>query len=148
MSGGRLNLLKLCVGAERVEDLIEWQAARLREREAAGLPPFARHVTRMWPRRAEEILGGGSLYWVFKGLILARQTIEAFEPVDLGDGVERCGILMRPEVVLTVARPKRPFQGWRYLAEADAPPDLAEGADADAELPPELRRALGDLGVL
>jgi hypothetical protein len=148
MSGGRLNLVKLCVGAERVEDQIEWTAQRLAERRRAGLRLSSRHVTRMWPRRAEEILGGGSLYWVFKGLILARQTIEKFEPVDRGDGIRRCGIVMRPEVVRTEARPRRPFQGWRYLSDADAPPDLAAGADTAAELPADLRRALGDLGVV
>jgi hypothetical protein len=148
MSGGRLNLVKLCVGAEGVEDLIGWVEARAEERRRAGLSYTSRHVTRMWPRRAEEILGGGSLYWVFKGWVLARQTIEDFEPVDLGDGIRRCGIVMRPEVVLTEARPRRPFQGWRYLTEKDASPDLAAGADAAAEMPAELRRALGDLGVI
>jgi len=148
MSGGRLNLVKLCVGADGVEDQIEWTAMRLEERRRAGLPLSSRHVTRMWPRRADEILGGGSLYWVFKGLILARQTIEDFEPTDLGDGIRRCGIVMRPEVVRTEARPRRPFQGWRYLSEEDAPGDLAAGSDAGEAMPAELLRALGDFGVM
>ncbi len=148
MSGGRLNLVKLCVGADGVEDQVEWTRRRLEERRRRGERLESLHVTRMWPRRSEEILGGGSLYWVFKGLVLARQEILAFEPVDRGDGIRRCGIVMAPVVVRTEARPRRPFQGWRYFDEADAPPDLVAGADAAADLPAELRRALGDLGVV
>ena len=83
-----LNLIKLCVGAEAVEDLTDWQK-NPRAKGPDGLP---RHVTRMWPKRAEEVLAGGSLYWVFKGVILARQRILRFDEVDRGDGIARCGI--------------------------------------------------------
>lgn len=146
MSREPLNLLKLCVGAERPEDLEAWQAARSQDRAAKGLDPRPRHVTRMWPRRGEEVLDGGSLYWVFKGLILARQRIAALEPVAGEDGVTRCAIVLEPEVIRTEAAPRRPFQGWRYLPGAEAPADLAD-AEELAELPGELRRALADLGV-
>lgn len=138
-----LHLMKLCVGAERVEDLADWQRATF-----AGLPdPRPRHVTRMWPRRTEEVLAGGSLYWVFKGLILARQPILALEEVDRGDGVTRCALVLDPAIIRTEPLPRRPFQGWRYLAAADAPRDLAAGREADAALPPGLAEAMAAFGL-
>jgi len=143
-----LHLIKLCVGANCVEDLEDWQTARMAERRAAGLDPRPRHVTRMWPKRAEEIVGKGSLYWVFRGQALARQRIEAFEETDLGDGILRCAIVMSPQVVRTVPQPRRAFQGWRYLSAADAPIDLPKGAEAAADMPAEMRLALARFGVL
>ena len=139
-----VNLLKLCVGAETVQDLLDWQASA-RAKGPDGLP---RHVTRMWPKRAEEILAGGSLYWVFKGVILARQRIVRLDEVDRGDGIGRCGLVLDPKVHRTEAVPKRPFQGWRYLSASDAPRDLPEGRSADNEnLPPRLLAALAEIGV-
>ncbi len=141
-----LHMLKLCVGAERVDDLTDWQARLSADRRARGLDPRPVHVTRMWPKRAEELLAGGSLYWVFKGLVLARQRIAALEPAEGSDGVTRCAIVLDPEVVRTEAVPRRPFQGWRYLEARDAPADLVSG-DPIADLPMELRRALSEVGV-
>ena len=127
-----VNLLKLCVGAETVKDLTDWQASP-RAKGPDGLP---RHVTRMWPKRAEEILNGGSLYWVFKGVVLARQRILRLDEVDRGDGITRCGLVLDPTVVRTEAMPK------------DAPRDLGEGRAADsAHLPPKLLAALAEIGV-
>nr|WP_255599299.1 DUF1489 domain-containing protein [Hasllibacter sp. MH4015] len=136
--------MKLCVGAEKVEDLLAWQATA-RAKGPDGLP---RHVTRMWPKRADEIAGEGSLYWVFKGLILCRQPIIRFDPVDRGDGINRCGIVLDPNVTRVAATPKRPFQGWRYLQAGGAPRDLRQGQKADAPLPPQLESALAEIGVL
>lgn len=147
MTAAKLHLVKLCVGVERVEELARWQEGRAAERRAAGQDARPRHVTRMWPRRADELLDGGSLYWVMKGAILARQPIAALEETDLGDGVTRCAIVLEPELIRTVPAPRRPFQGWRYLKPEDAPADLAfDGADG-AELPPELSAALSEVGV-
>lgn len=139
----RLHLIKLCVGAEQVEDLAAWQ----RDPRALGPDGLPRHVTRMWPKRAEELLEGGSLYWVFKGVVLARQRILRLDEVIRADGITRCGIVLAPEIVRTAAAPKRPFQGWRYLAGADAPPDLPKARAGDDALPPELDAALADLGL-
>ncbi len=147
MSEPTLHLVKLCVGATGIDDLRDWQVARMAEREARGEDPRPRHVTRMWPRRADELLQGGSLYWVFQGLILARQRIAALEEVIGEDGIRRCGIRFEPEIVPVEARPRRPFQGWRYLTAKDAPPDLPGAADAP-DMPDELRRALVELGVI
>lgn len=137
---GHVNLIKLCVGAESVEDLLAWQASRY------GDGP-AMHVTRMWPKRAEEILDGGSLYWVFKGVVLARQRIIGLDPREGEDGVARCAIMLEREVHRTEAMPRRPFQGWRYLAPADSPADLVAGREREEALPRELMQALSEIGL-
>jgi hypothetical protein len=141
-----LHLLKLCVGADSVEDLIGWRAAFAAAARAAGRDPRPRHTTRQWPKRADELLAGGSLYWVVKGQVLARQRILALEAVEGADGVRRCDILLDDAVVRTLPQPRRPFQGWRYLAPEDAPPDLSAAND-DTPLPAALSMALADLGV-
>jgi len=135
-----LHMLKLCVGAESVGDLEQWQRGRL---AAVG---EVRHVTRMWPRRAAELLTGGSLYWVIKGLVLARQRIVALAPEDGEDGVRRCALVLDPALVRTEPQPRRPFQGWRYLTPAEAPPDVGATA-AEAALPAALQLALAEMGV-
>ena len=143
-----LHLVKLCVGADSIEDLEEWQALVCSRRREAGLDPNPRHVTRMWPRRQAELLPGGSLYWVIRGLILVRQRIADLEEVTGEDGVLRCGIVLDPEIVRVEARPRAAFQGWRYLTAADAPPDLSSAASAGEEgLPEHLAAALGELGI-
>jgi hypothetical protein len=101
----------------------------------------------MWPRRAEAVLDGGSLYWVFKGLVLARQPILALEEVRGGDGILRCGLVLDPAVVRTEPQPRRPFQGWRYLKSEDAPRDLPKTRKGDDPLPPALSAALANLGL-
>ena len=140
---GPLHLVKLCVGADGVEDLIDWQASqRARWPEGRAL-----HVTRMWPKRGPEVLDGGSLYWVFKGLILARQRILALQEVQGADGVLRCAIHLDAAVVRTEPVPRRPFQGWRYLPAPEAPRDLPQARMSDDALPPALAAALADIGL-
>lgn len=138
-----INLVKLCVGAERVEDLIDWQSRRMAETGA----PTPSHLTRMWPRRSDDLLGGGSLYWVFKGAILARQKVLRLDERRGEDGINRCAIVLDPRVIRTEPAPRRPFQGWRYLTPADAPRDLARARSTEPGLPPTLAAALADLGV-
>ncbi|QBF33050.1 DUF1489 family protein [Thalassococcus sp. S3] len=144
MDNSFINLVKLCVGAEQVEDLTNWQ----RNPRAKGPDGLPRHVTRMWPKQSDALLNGGSLYWVFKGLILCRQRILRLDEVTGADGITRCGIVLEPEVHRTQTAPKRPFQGWRYLKPGDAPADLPEGRAQEPTLPPELNRALAEIGVL
>jgi hypothetical protein len=136
--------VKLCVGADSIADLVEWQATA-RAQGPDGLP---RHVTRMWPRRATALLAGGSLYWVIAGAIRVRQRILRLDPVTGADGVARCALVLDPALVATAAAPRRPFQGWRYLAPAEAPADLPRGAADDPALPEGLARALAEIGVL
>jgi hypothetical protein len=140
---GFVNLLKLSVGTSSVEDLADWHDSQ-RHRWPEGCTV---HVTRMWPRREAEILAGGSIYWVIKGVIQARQQIVGLESVNGADGVPHCALILKAGLIRTTPAPRRPFQGWRYLAPADSPPDLPEGRSAQA-LPPELSAALSDLGLL
>lgn len=148
--GGKptLHLVKLCVGTDTIEELRQWQSRRAADRLARGLDPRPRHVTRMWPRRSGELLAGGSLYWVIRGAIQVRQRIRDLEAVTGEDGITRCAIVLDPGLVPTALRPRRPFQGWRYLKAADAPPDLGSAAGDAPELPPGLREALSRFGVL
>lgn len=139
-----VNLIKLSVGTESVEDLADWHRNK-RAQTGDGLP---RHVTRMWPKREAEILNGGSIYWVIKGLIQCRQRILRLDEVIGQDGIRRCAIVLEPELHRTQSAIKRPFQGWRYLQTADAPPDLPKGRKNEEVLPPELNRALAEIGVL
>ncbi len=138
-----LHMIKLCVGVDSVEDL----EAHVRGRLAVGQGAEQTHVTRVMPKRADEMLGGGSLFWVIKGQVQVRQPILRFDAIRTEDGVERCRIVLKPDFVRTWPLPKRPFQGWRYLTAEDAPADLGEGADL-SELPPTLRRELAELGLL
>ena len=141
-----LHLLKLCVGADSVADLEGWVAERVRERVAKRQKPRSLHVTRMVPTRAAEIVEGGSLYWVIRGQLAARQQVLEIEPFVDVDGIGRCRLWLDREVVKVAPRPYRAFQGWRYLKSDDAPADLGQGGAA--ELPEELRRTLGELGLL
>lgn len=138
-----LHLLKLCVGAESVEDMLDWIGS--------GQPGWPQgcsvHVTRMWPRRAAELLDGGSLYWVIRGMILLRQPILGLERVDEGDGIERCAILLDRRAQRTEPSPRRPFQGWRYLDPKEAPRDLAAARIREDALPPGMAEALAEFGV-
>lgn len=144
-----LHLLKLCVGADSIADLEGWiEEMRLYARRA-GREYEQRHTTRMVPKRMDEIVGAGSLYWVIKGQVSARQRIEAIRPFTDEGGIGRCHLVLDPVVVPVQPRPCRPFQGWRYLEEKDAPADLSgEAAAGLAEMPEGLRRELADLGLL
>lgn len=138
-----LNLLKLCVGAESVADLEAWQA----QNASAWPKGVAVHVTRMWPKREAELLAGGSLYWVIKGQVLCRQKLLGLEAVEGADGIRRCAILLDQAIIRTDLMPRKPFQGWRYLAPSDSPADLPQARALDDALPPELARALAEMGL-
>ena len=138
-----LNILKLCVGADSVEDLLQWQDQHLGHWPAGR----AEHITRMWPKRAEEVLDGGSLFWVIKGQVLARQRILALEPRQGADGIARCALVLDAQVIRTEAAARRPFQGWRYLAAEESPRDLPKGRALETALPASLAQALAEIGL-
>ena len=140
MSDAYINLIKLCVGVISLADL----TSRIDARQSTE----TRHVTRMRPKRAAELLNGGSLYWVIKGVVQARQRIIALEEVIGDDGIRRCGIRLDARLIHTHSAPKRPFQGWRYLSPQNAPPDLPRMRTTDTDIPPELNLALAEIGVL
>ncbi|MHA6345018.1 DUF1489 family protein [Roseivivax sp. CAU 1761] len=138
------HLLKLSAGTDSVESLARWQASA----PARGADGHPRHVTRMWPKREAEITAGGSIFWVIKGLIQARQRVLRFEEVVRADGIRRCELILDPELLRVTPVPRRAFQGWRYLEEADAPRDLDSRRQAEETLPPELAGALAEMGVI
>jgi hypothetical protein len=138
----QLNILKLCVGATSVEDLIEWHNAH-RHVWRTGT---TEHITRMTPKRDAEVLEG-SLYWVIKGVILARQKILTLEARTGADGINRCALVLDAKVIRTEAAPRRAFQGWRYLEPNDTPRDLTQTRAKEDALPPDLARALADIGL-
>ena len=144
-----LHLVKLCVGVDSIEQLAAFQRRRL---EATGRNA---HVTRQFPRRAPEILDGGSLYWVINGLIRVRQRILDLEEFRGEDGIRRCRIELDPQLVPVQPRRMRPFQGWRYLKAENAPLDAEDptagdgSSDSRSALPPPgMREALRELCLL
>ena len=143
-----LHLLKLCVGADSIEDLREWVSRRSLVAMAAGLEPHSIHTTRMVPKRMEELPDGGSLYWVIKGQVQARQTLPDIRTFQGEDGITRCELVLGPEVIETAIQPKRPFQGWRYLTAEDAPRDVATLGQGATDKPEDLNRKLMELAPL
>jgi hypothetical protein len=143
-----LHLIKLAVGCDSVKELKGWVAQRIQTARKNGLPPHHTHITRMTPKRVEELLAGGSLYWVIRGEIAAREKIIAIEPFRDRDGIGRCRLVMTPKVIAVLPRPMRAFQGWRYFNEDAAPPDLKSAGKGVAEMPEPLRRELRELGLL
>ena len=139
-----VHLIKLSVGTKTLDGLSKWQ----RNGRAKGPDGQPRHVTRVRPKRAEQVLDGGSIFWVIKGVILCRQPVLRLDEVRGKDGILRCGIVLQPGLVPVVPTPRKAFQGWRYLSAADAPPDLDPARAAEAPLPPKLSVALAEMGIL
>ena len=143
-----VHLIKLCVGIESVAHLSERQMLRLAQAEAAGGVCELFHRTRQMPRRRDELLDGGSIYWVIKGVVLVRQNILDLREVRGDDGIRRCDVILDAKLVPTRPHPRRAFQGWRYLSSDDAPRDLGlSGWDMD-QLPEKMRTELLELGLL
>ena len=133
-----LHMIKLVVGCDTIEDLLDWRRAH-----ASPAEPWILR-TRQTPKRAAEMVDGGSVYRVFKGAILCRQRILGIETVGAGPNA-RCEVTLDEEIVRVAPTPRRAFQGWRYLEARDAPADLT--GEACADLPPELARRLLEAGV-
>ena len=138
-----VHLVKLCVGVDSLDDLSRWADERLAGMRERGEREQLFHVTRMVPRRADEVIGN-SLYWVIKGHIQARQQVLAIEPFRDGEGVKRCRLVFDNRIVPVEWKRKKAFQGWRYL-KGTPPADLPDGG---VGLPPALHRELAELGLL
>lgn len=141
-----IHLQKLSVGTESIHTLQDWQTLVADRRAKKGLSRHHVHVTRMFPKRRDELLNGGSIYWVIKGIIQCRNKIVDLEETATSDGRRACGIVMEPTLVPVIPVPKRAFQGWRYLKFEEAPIDL-EGAKGAQDLPPHIRAELVDIGA-
>ena len=144
-----LHLIKLSVGTDSVADLEYWIGQKIKAQKKRGVKkPERVHITRMVPKRAEELTEGGSIYWVIKGQIMCRETILAIKPFTDKDGIHRCKLVLDPKCVLVEPRPRSAFQGWRYLEDKDAPRDLSKAARGAANMPEQMRRELRELGLL
>lgn len=141
-----LHLIKLAVGIDDVEHLAAVQTSRLKQARDSGKPAVLRHVTRNTPRQAAGLLDGGSMYWIIKGFVRVRQRLVGVEPVEDGEGT-RCALVLDPQLVPTVLRPHRAFQGWRYLRADDAPAD-AMARQAETDMPEHMASELRELGLL
>lgn len=144
-----IHLVKLCVGAASIEDLANWQQERLAEKRKARQPATLAHTTFQTPKRRTELLDGGSLYWVIKGVIQARQRLIGLDEGTKDDGSACCLLVLDPVLVPVRPVPRRAFQGWRYLSADDAPADLGGGSAGDiTALPPKMRKDLAELGLI
>lgn len=146
-----LHIIKLCVGADSIDDLAQWQAGRIKAQKSAGIKkPRIFHTTFMKPKREDEVLDGGSLYWVIKGVVQVRQRIIGFDEGTKENGTPACLLILDKELVAVRPMPRRAFQGWRYLTADDAPADMKTGKGADdvAAMPPAMRKELASLGLL
>ena len=143
-----LNIIKLAVGIEDIDHLSAVQERKLADEKAkCGKAARLWHRTRHAPRRAEELLDGGSMYWVIKGRVAARQRLIGFEKKTDEEGRKLCFIQLDPELVPTASQRHRAFQGWRYLKADDAPPDQPE-RQGEEDFPPEMAAELRELGLL
>eukprot|EP00435_Cladocopium_sp_Y103_P072709 s1_g41.t1 len=120
---------------------------RVAQKRKAGKPAEVMHITRMTPKRADELTDGGSIYWVMKGVVRCRQKVLELRPLVDEEGKKHCGLVLDPELVMTERLAKRPFQGWRYL-ETEAAPKDARTVDGEDEMPAEMREELRELGLL
>ena len=140
-----LHMLKMAVGITDLDDLRRVRAARIAQLGGSFV------FTRNRPRRSEAVLSGGSLYWVIRGQIRVRQRIIGFRSERDDNGRAYCLIEVAPELIATVWRPWRPFQGWRYLSPADAPPDRRGGSEQNQDgvpIPARMAAELRGLGLL
>ncbi len=134
-----LHLIKLCVGCDTVEELLTWRDSL----RVPGQPWILR--TRQTPKRAAELTDGGALYRVYKGFILSQQRILQVDTVATGP-TKICEIILAETVTLTQPTPRRPFQGWRYLRQEDAPPDV-DDLTGETNMPADLVLRLREIGA-
>ena len=143
-----MHIIKLCVGISTVEELESYRNERAHWWNADYGEDVHVHRTRMMPKRRAEIEGQGSIYWVISGAIRCRQPILRLAAATSRDGRACCDIVMAPDLSRVVPRPKRPFQGWRYLDPKEAPADLSRHDGLAEEGSLELAEELARLGLL
>ena len=144
-----VHLIKMAVGIESFSHLAHVQKNRLQDLNKEGESPVLRHWTRNSPTRAEEICAGGSLYWIIKGAIRARQKISSIDKHTSEKSRKRCALVLDTTLVRTELKISKPIQGWRYLDPQAAPKDLLMVAnEGNADIPMEMARELRELGLL
>jgi hypothetical protein len=142
-----MHMIKLCVGVATLEELESYRSERAHWWGADYGEDVHVHRTRTMPKRRAEMEGQGSIYWVISGVIRCRQPILRLAEAVNENGVPCCDIIMAPDMVRTIPRPKSAFQGWRYLSPEDAPADMdaVGGFDAGSM---ELAEELAKFGLL
>jgi hypothetical protein len=140
-----LHLIKLCVGVKSTGQLQNWQSQQSYEYKTGQM--VVNHVTRNFPKRRDELLDGGSLYWVISGKVIARNAILGLEEVETSEGLRACAIILGTPFIVTQPHPHRPFQGWRYYAQDRVPQDISTGGE-HGDLPQEMLMELRTLGLL
>lgn len=144
-----VHIVKLCVGAQSVDDLAAWQRGHRTKYWKSVKRTCAYHTTRQRPRREQDVLNGGSIYWVIKGIIQVRQRIVGLENVKNEKGIPSCALLLEPKFIPVAPQPRRAFQGWRYLDVDDAPADISAATNAALkDMPHKLRRELAALCLI
>ena len=143
-----VNLVKLCVGITTINQLEQLQSMRRGEYVKAGRPPVNIHITRNKPKRSKEIINSGSLYWVIRRQTRVRQKIIRIDDIEDAEGRKKCCLVLDSDLIKTEHRAYRPFQGWRYLEQSDAPADLSNNQKAESEMPSEMEEELRGLGLL
>ena len=143
-----VHLLRRAFHSESLEDLAEWQAERRKEMRAKGQKPKTRTLLRNFPTRQEELLDGGSIYWIVKGHIRARQRILDIQQNADPESRRRCVLVLETKITPTMPYPVRARRGWRYLEPNDVPPDLDKAGKGVDKLPETLAAELRELGLL
>lgn len=144
-----INLLRLAVGATDIDDLRSFQLGRSNDHLPDGFGPVVYTITKRFPKRAAELVDGGSIYWVVKGQIRVRQRIVAIDQVTDQAGEERARLVLAAEWILTLPTTCRPFQGWRYFEPSSAPIDLGDASRSlGGEVPVEMLAELKSLGLI
>ncbi|MEM7618847.1 MAG: DUF1489 domain-containing protein [Pseudomonadota bacterium] len=142
-----IHLVKLCVGIESVDHLKQSIQSRFKQEKLKSANAQLFHTTRMIPKKGPELINDGSLYWVIKGHIQARQKILDIQPFQDNEGIKRCNIIVDKKLVLTQWHPRSAFQGWRYLYGEDAPQDMSDNI-LEANLPIQMRKDLMELRLI
>lgn len=137
-----IHMRKLAARVEDIEELESIQARKLRDYGMVFTD------TRNTPKRKEELMDGGSLYWVIKGQFRVRQEIIGFEEEIDGEGRKYCLIMLKPGLVRTELKAQKPFQGWRYFEDKDIPRDIDERSSEGDQLPEDMQSELRELGLL
>ncbi len=142
-----LHLIKLCVGVDTIGELEDWIDERLRQKRRKKQPAEHIHTTRMLPTRKDELLDGGSLYWVIRGEIACRERFLDIRSFVDKEGIKRCRLVMDGKVVPVMPRPRGPFQGWRYLPAKEAPTDLSKGGEGRGAIAREIAARAARTGI-
>ncbi|MDP6788594.1 MAG: DUF1489 domain-containing protein [Rhodospirillales bacterium] len=143
-----VHMKKMAVGVDSIAHLADIQASRLERARRRGEVPALRHITRHRPKRADELVDGGSLYWVIKGFVQVRQAFVGIEGGVDAKGRPSCALVLDPDLARVTFRAHKPFQGWRYLSVGDAPSDAPPAADGGHGMPSEMAAELRALGLL